>query len=148
MLGPLIDTLIVCTATAMIIMSSGAWRTSDANGVTLTAESIAETLPGIGPYLLVVCVFFFAISTMFSFSYYGVKSLSFLIGAERGHWYNYFYISSILFGAVVTIDAVINLTDGMFALMAIPTMTSALILSPHVMRAAKDYFARLEAGGS
>jgi len=148
MLGPLIDTLIVCTATAMIILSSDAWRTSDANGVTLTAESIADTLPGIGPYLLVVCVFFFAISTMFSFSYYGVKSLSFLIGAERGYWYNYFYISTILFGAVVTIDAVINLTDGMFALMAIPTMTSALILSPHVMRSARDYFVRLEAGGS
>lgn len=144
MLGPLIDTLIVCTATAMMILSSDAWRTTDATGVTLTANAIGDTLPGVGPYLLVVCVFFFALSTMFTFSYYGVKSLGFLIGAERGHWYNYFYIATILFGAVTTIDSVINLTDGMFALMAIPTMTSALWLSPHVMRAARRYFAALE----
>lgn len=147
MLGPLLDTLIVCTATAMIILSSGVWRDSDANGVTLTAQAFDVNLPGVGPYILVVCVFFFAISTMFTFTYYGTKSLSFLIGAERQGLYKYFYVATILVGATTTISAVINLTDAMFALMAIPTMTSALFLSPKAMHAAKDYFHRLEAGG-
>lgn len=144
MLGPLLDTLIVCTATAMIILSSGVWRDSDANGVTLTAQAFEANLPGFGPYVLVVCVFFFAISTMFTFSYYGTKSLSFLIGAKRQGLYNYFYIASILVGATTTINSVINLTDIMFAMMAIPTMTSALLLSPKAMQAARDYFRRLE----
>jgi AGCS family alanine or glycine:cation symporter len=143
MLGPAIDTLIVCTATAIIILSSGVWKTSAANGVTLTAEALAEHLPGVGPYLLVVSVFFFGISTMFSYNYYGVKSLSFLVGAERAHLYNYFYLPSIVAASVVTASSVIDLIDGMFALMAIPTMTSTLLLSPKVMRAARAYFERL-----
>lgn len=141
MLGPLIDTLIVCSATAMIILSSNAWRTSDANGVTLTARAFDESLPGIGPYILLLCVFFFAVSSMFSFIYYGEKALGFLIGAEWKHLYRYFYVAAIVFGAVTTIDAVINLTDGMYALMAIPTMTSSLLLSPKIMAEARRYFA-------
>ena len=145
MLGPMLDTLIVCTATAVIILSSGVWRDSDANGVTLTAQAFEANLPGFGPYILVVCVFFFAISTMFTFTYYGTKSLGFLIGAKRQGLYKYFYVATILVGAVTSISSVINLTDAMFALMAIPTMTSALWLSPHAMRAARDYFQRLEA---
>jgi AGCS family alanine or glycine:cation symporter len=148
MLGPLIDTLIVCSATAMIILSSDAWRDSDATGVTLTANAINYHLPGIGPYLLVVCVFFFGISTMFSYNYYGTKALGFLIGAERKNLYNYLYLPSIVIGAISSISAVISLIDGMFALMAIPTMTSSLLLAPRVMAAARDYFARLERGQS
>jgi AGCS family alanine or glycine:cation symporter len=144
MLGPAIDTLIVCSATAAIILSSGVWKTSESNGVTLTAEALSEHLPGVGPYLLVVCVFFFGISTMFSYNYYGVKSLSFLVGAERAHLYNYLYLPSIVVASVVTASSVVNLIDGMFALMAIPTMTSTLLLSPKVMQAARTYFRKLE----
>ncbi|MDA0206303.1 MAG: amino acid carrier protein [Acidobacteria bacterium] len=144
MLGPAIDTLIVCTATAIIILSSGVWKTSDANGVTLTAEALSEHLPGLGPYLLVICVFFFGVSTMFSYNYYGVKSLSFIVGAERAHLYNYFYLPSIIVASVVTVSSVVDLIDGMFALMAIPTMTSALLLSPKVMKAARAYFQKFD----
>ncbi len=148
MLGPAIDTLIVCTATAIIILSSGVWKTSDANGVTLTAQALSEHLPGIGPYLLVICVFFFGVSTMFSYNYYGVKSLSFIVGAERAHLYNYLYLPSIIVASVVTVSSVVDLIDGMFALMAIPTMTSALLLSPKVMKAARAYFGRFEKEGA
>ncbi len=146
MLGPLIDTLIVCSATAAIILSSDSWRGSDANGVALTAQAFEESLPGAGPYILVLCVFFFAISTMFSFSYYGTKALGFLIGAERQHLYNYFYVATIMVGALVSLRGVIGLVDGAYALMAIPTMTSTLLLAPRVMETARDYFRRFEAG--
>jgi len=65
------------------------------------------------------------------------------VGAERAHLYNYFYLPSIVLASVVTVSSVENLIDGMFALMAIPTMTSALLLSPKVMRAARAYFEKL-----
>ena len=144
MLGPAVDTLIVCTATAIIILSAGGWRSGEADGVTLTAQAFEHNLPGIGAWLLVVCVLFFSTSTMFAFSYYGTKSLGFLIGAERQHLYNYFYVVSIVAGAVASLDAVISLIDGMFALMAIPTMVSSLWLAPRVMREARAYFAKYE----
>jgi AGCS family alanine or glycine:cation symporter len=85
----------------------------------------------------------FAFTSLFSYSYYGTKCLGFLFGAKYKHYYNYFYVFSIVLGATASITAVISLIDGMFAMMAIPTMTSALLLSPKVMAAAKDYFKRM-----
>lgn len=143
MLGPSIDTILTCTMTALAILVTGVWQSTEANGVTLTLNAFNEALPSIGTYLLVVCVVCFAISSMLTYSYYGTKCLGYLIGAERQQWYNYFYVLSIIFGTVASIDAVINLIDGMFALMAIPTMISSLILAPKVMEAARSYFSRI-----
>ena len=140
MLGPVIDTLIVCTATAVVILSAGDWRDGDLAGVTLTAQAFEYNLPGIGARLLVACVLFFSMSTMFAFSYYGVKSLGFLIGAEYQDLYNYVYVASIVAGATASANAVISLIDGMFALMAIPTMVSSLWLAPLLMESARKYF--------
>lgn len=144
MLGPFIDTIVVCTMTALAILVTDVWKTGDQNGITLTAEAFSEALGPIGIYLLMICVAIFAGSSLFTFSYYGTKCLGFLAGADRQHIYNYFYVGSIILGAVTSINAVINLIDGMYATMAIPTMTVALLLSPKVMAAAKDYFGRME----
>ncbi|MEX0823440.1 MAG: alanine/glycine:cation symporter family protein [Balneolaceae bacterium] len=143
MMEPAIDTLIVCTMTALAILVTGVWQSSEANGVTLTLMAFNEALPSFGTYLLLLSVFTFSVSSMLSYSYYGTKCLGFLIGAERQHLYNYFYVFSIIFGAIASIDAVINLIDGMFALMAIPTMISTILLAPQVRAAARDYFARI-----
>ncbi|MCW9713859.1 alanine:cation symporter family protein [Aliifodinibius salicampi] len=143
MLGPAIDTIITCTMTALAILVTGVWKSTEANGVTLTLNAFNEALPTVGTYLLVICVLFFSISSMLTYSYYGTKCLGFLIGAERQHWYNYFYVGSIVFGSIASIGAVIDLIDGMFALMAIPTMVSGLILAPKVMEVARDYFSRI-----
>ncbi|MFD1095296.1 alanine/glycine:cation symporter family protein [Salegentibacter chungangensis] len=140
MLGPAIDTLVVCTLTALSILVTGVWQTSDANGVSLTAAAFSDSIPYVGDYLLLLCIAAFSISSLFSFSYYGTKCLSFLIGAERKHWYNYFYIISIMLGATTSLSMMINLIDGFFALMAIPTMIATLILAPKVMERAKVYF--------
>ncbi|MEL6821148.1 MAG: alanine:cation symporter family protein, partial [Calditrichota bacterium] len=144
MLGPLVDTIIVCTCTALVILMTGVWQSSEAAGVTLTAEAFNSAMPGIGAYILIICVVFFSTSTMFSYSYYGTKCLGFLIGAEYQHYYNYFYIAIVVVAAVISLDVAISLIDGMYALMAIPTMTSALLLAPKVMEASRDYFARLQ----
>ncbi|MGY5850329.1 alanine/glycine:cation symporter family protein [Salegentibacter sp. F14] len=142
MMGPAIDTLVVCTLTALTILVTGVWQSTDVNGVSLTAAAFDASIPYVGSYLLLLCIAAFSISSLFSFSYYGTKCLSFLIGAERKHYYNYFYIISIMIGATTSLSMMINLIDGFFALMAIPTMISTLILAPRVMKEARVYFKR------
>lgn len=143
MLGPAIDTLIVCTLTALAILVTGVWQTTADNGVSLTASAFADTMPGVGPYLLMICVFIFSVSSLFSYSYYGTKCLSFLIGADKKHYYNYIYILSIILAATTSFDMMLNFIDGVFALMAIPTMTSTIILAPKVINEFKRYIKTL-----
>jgi len=144
MLGPAIDTLVVCTLTALAILVTGVWQTSDHNGVSLTAAAFNNAMPDYGNYVLLICIAFFSISSLFSYSYYGTKCLSFLMGADKKHYYNYFYILSILMGATTTLSMMINLIDGFFALMAIPTMISTLIMAPRVVKEAKKYFTKMK----
>jgi len=139
MIGPFVDTIVVCTLTALAILVTGAWESSDSNGVTLTAAAFNEAIPLGGNYLLLLCIAVFSISSLFSFSYYGTKCMSFLFGANNAHWYNYFYLISILLGALTTLNMMINLIDGFYALMAIPTMTATLILAPKVVKALREY---------
>jgi len=144
MLGPAIDTLIVCTLTALAILVTGVWQSSDANGVSLTASAFGDAMPGIGKYLLLICITIFSVSSLFSYSYYGSKCMSFLFGADKAHYYNYFYIISIIVGATTSLSMMINLIDGVFALMAIPTMTATIILAPKVVKEFKAYSKRLQ----
>ncbi len=144
MLGPAIDTLVVCTLTGLAILVTGVWETTSDNGVTLTASAFSESLSTVGPYLLMVCVFIFSISSLFSYSYYGTKCMSFLLGANNKHYYNYFYILSIILAATTPFTMMINLIDGVFALMAIPTMISTLIMAPRVAREIMAYKKRLK----
>jgi AGCS family alanine or glycine:cation symporter len=143
MLGPVIDTLIVCTLTALAILVTGVWQTTTDNGVSLTASAFEQALP-YGQYLLMVCVFFFSVSSLFSYSYYGTKCLSFLIGADKKHYYNYFYILSIVLAATTPFEAMINFIDGVFAFMAFPTMIATIVLAPKVLEESKRYFASLK----
>ena len=144
MLGPAIDTLIVCTLTALAILVTGVWETTSDNGVTLTASAFNNAMPGIGNYLLMICVVIFSVSSLFSYSYYGSKCMSFLIGADKKHYYNYIYIISIILAVLTPFSMMLNLIDGVFALMAIPTMTATIILAPRVTKEIKSYFKRIK----
>lgn len=146
MLEPAIDTLLVCSLTAFALLMTGVWTDNTADGVTMTALAFEQGIPGIGTHILVLCVLSFSITTMFTYSYYGSKCLGFLVGADKKHYYNYFYIFTIFVGSVASIDIVVNMVDGMFAMMAIPTVTSTILLAPKVIRASKDYFMRKERG--
>lgn len=144
MMGPVIDTLLVCTCTALVILVTGVWQTTDAAGVTLTALAFGDVLPGaLGSYIVALVVLVFASSTMFTFWYYGAKCLGYLIGARHQHYYKYFYIMLVVLGSVVSLEAVFGVIDSAYALMAIPTMTATILLSPKVIAAAKDYFQRM-----
>ena len=144
MLSPAIDTLLVCTLTALAILVTDVWRTSGADGVTLTTAAFESALGYTGTLLLLVSAFFFAITSLFSYSYYGSKAMSFLVGTKGGKFYDYGYLLSIILGGVLAMGDVINIIDIAFAIMAIPTMLSAFALAPNVMREANGYFERLK----
>lgn len=143
MLSPLIDTLISCSLTAFAIFVTDVWQTPGANGITLTSLAYRKAIPGFGDYALLLCTCVFAISALFAYSYYGRKALSFLIGERKSVWYDYFYLSTIVLGAIASVDVVLNLIDIAFAIMAIPTMLSAIVLAPRVMDRARKYFEKL-----
>ncbi len=144
MLGPAIDTLLVCTLTALAILVTDVWKSGDANGISLTVSAFGSAIPFFGKELLLLCVLIFSLSTMFSYSYYGTKSLSFLAGVKYKNAYNYFYVLTIIIASIASLTAVESLISGSFALMAIPTMVSTLILAPKVITASKDYIKRMK----
>ena len=144
MLGPMIDTLIVCSVTGFVILSSGVWTNPDLNGISMTTQAFEVGLPIIGKPLLILIVIVFSLTTMIGYSYYGSKCTAFLFGNKWKQSYRIFYTLSLILASVITIDIVINFIDGMFALMAIPTMVSSIILAPKVMQAARVYFTKLD----
>ena len=145
MVGPIADTLIVCTCTALTLLVTGVWK-GGAQGVTMAAEAYEQVFPGFGAYLLLLMVFVLSMTTVLTYWYYGSKCMGFLFGAHREKCYLWAYMLLIVAGSVVSLDIVINLLDGAYATMAIPTMVSTLLLAPKVKAVAKSYFARLDAG--
>lgn len=145
MIGPVVDTLVVCSCTAFIILLTGVWQEPSAGqGVSMTAAAIEQVFPGVGIYLLIVMVALLSFSTIVTYWFYGAKCLGFLIGAERQHYYTPCYIALIVIGAVVSLNVVNGLLVGIYAVMAIPTMISTFLLAPKVNAAARDYFCRLK----
>lgn len=146
MLGPIIDTIIVCTMTALAIIITNSWEDSSAGGITITLNAFEKGIPGIGSFILMICVLIFSLTTMFSQSYYASKCFSYLFGAKYISVFNIFYIISIIAGAVVSLKAIIGFIDGMYAIMAFPTILSTVLLAPKVREAALDYFKRFRKG--
>jgi AGCS family alanine or glycine:cation symporter len=144
MMGPAIDTLLVCTLTALALIITGVWINPDTDGITLTATAFEKALPGVGTYILMVCVLFFALTTLFAFPYYGTKCFAFVFGAKYKKLYNYIYLIGIFVSAVTSLNVLISFVDGVYALMAIPTMISTLLLAPRVRKEFKKYFSKLK----
>ena len=132
MLGPLLDTILVCTITGLIVIISGAYLDESLNGIVLTLEAFRLLFFGFGDELLMIMVFVFGISTLLTYSYYGVKCFGFLTSIKYGHFYNYLYIFTIILSSVVTVELVIGLIDLSFALMTIPNMVAIIYLSKKV----------------
>lgn len=145
MIGPIADTLIVCTCTAMALLVTGVWE-GDGVGITLTTQAYEQVFPGFGAYLLLIMVIVLSTTTILTYWYYGSKCMGFLLGSSKEKYYMYGYMALIVAGAVVSLEVVINLLDGMYATMAIPTMISTLLLAPKVKQVATKYFARIDAG--
>lgn len=133
MLAPMIDSGIVCTLTAIPILLAGSYAgLTDVKGLYVALNSYAALLPGYGQYLLMAIVFFFAFSTMFSYSYYGQKCTNYLFGSQRVKYYNYYYLIMLVVGAMIPLSTMVALMDLAFFLMAVCTMTTLVLLAPRV----------------
>ncbi len=147
MLGPFIDTIIICTVTGLVITISGVYETytDGMAGVALTSKAFADTISWF-PYLLALSVFLFAFSTMISWSYYGVKATMFLFGESpiaRDAFKVFFCLCTIV-GTTVDLNAVIKLTDAMIFAMALPNIIGMYILASEFKGDLKAYTKKMK----
>jgi len=137
-----IDTLVVCTFTGIALIASGAWL-SDANGAGLTQFAFESSVPfGIGPALVAISLAMFAFSTMLGWSYYGERSIEYLLGEWAIVPYRLLFVGAAYFGAVRTLDFVWVFSDVMNGLMALPNLIGLLLLSGVVVKETRAYFER------
>ena len=141
MIGPFIDTMIVCTLTALVILSAGV--TPSGNGVAMTADAFEQTMPYLGSVVLLFTFALFAVSTMISYSYYSVKCARYLLGKRIGSQYVYIYLLLIPVAANWNQATAVNIIDTTFALMVIPTLTATTLLAPRVVEEMRRYFKEL-----
>jgi len=141
MMGPFLDTHIICTLTGLVILSTGV--TTESTGVVMTVNAFDQAMPGVGKLILSVVIALFAVSTMISYSYYNLKCSRYLLGKKFSKKYLYVYLGSIPVAAVWSQSMVLNILDTAFALMAVPNLIATLLLSRQVIAAQKDYFARM-----
>ncbi len=141
-LEPFIDTVVICTMTALVILISGAY-TGEAKGVAMTAAAFNSGIPGFGNYFIPIAVTLFAYSTLLSWSYYGERAIDYLVGEKGILPYKVLYCILAVCGALWAIDPVLNFSDMMFGLMAIPNLLAVLFLLPKLRKDTKSYFARL-----
>jgi len=145
MLGPLIDTIIVCTGTAMVILVSGI-AGGESDGVNLTVAAFNQSLPGFGSLIVASAVVLFAYSTAISWSYYGEKGVEYLFGSRMILPYKFLYVGLIFVGASWKLGPVLNFSDATIGLMAVPNVIALIFLLPRVRKATADYMGRLYQG--
>lgn len=142
MLGPFIDTIIVCSVTALVIICTGAYETVSIKG-QLTSAAFEMGLPGSG-WLVSISIILFAFTTLIAWSYYGDRAVDYLFGAKAVGGYRMIYVGFVVLGALRPLDDVINFCDALNGLMAIPNLIALIILAPTVAKITKEYFQRLK----
>ena len=139
MLGTFIDTLIVCTFTALAILSTGVW-TSGATGAALTSAAFDAALPGFGGVIIAVSLAIFAFTTIIGWSYYSERSLQYLFGTSIIMPFRAVWSLAAIVGATVKLGFIWLLADTLNAMMAIPNLVALIVLSPIVFAVTKEFF--------
>ncbi|MBR7744642.1 alanine:cation symporter family protein [Phycicoccus sp. BSK3Z-2] len=150
MLEPFIDTVVICTLTALTIVITGTYQNPDASelgGVALTSDSFETVLPWF-PTVLALAVVLFAFSTMISWAYYGMKATGYLFGdnfaAEQG--FKVVFLIATILGSVVALDPVILVSDSMIFLMSLPNIIGLYLLAPVIRKEIHGYLSRVQSG--
>jgi len=141
MLGTFIDTLVICTITALVILVSGQWSTG-ASGAALSSAAFGHALPGVGNYIVTFGLAVFAFTTMLGWSVYGVRCVEYLFGIKAIWPFRLLWVVAIPVGATRELDFVWLLADTLNALMALPNLIALILLGPVVFRLTRDYFTR------
>ena len=154
MIGPFIDTIIVCLMTAMVVIITGAWNDpslSQSDGITLTTKAF-ESAIGWFPLVLTISIGLFAYSTMISWGYYGERGWIYLfdhfggVGLKTVIIFRLIFVLFILVGAVYPLRAVLDFSDAMALGMAFPNIIGSVILAPRVLKKVRDYWNRYQSG--
>ncbi|MHC4395160.1 MAG: alanine/glycine:cation symporter family protein [Planctomycetota bacterium] len=145
MLGPFIDTIVICSMTALVILVTDV-RNSGLTSSSLTAKAFDVGLFGYGQYIVGFGLIFFAYSTTISWSYYGDRCAEYLFGQRAIKWYRYIYIMLIVVGAIGGLRIIWNLADIFNALMALPNLIGLVALVGLVVAKKRDYLRRLKTG--
>ena len=141
MMGPLIDTLVICTMTALVIIITGKW-TGNADSSVLTKNAFNAGIPYFGGVIVAIGLILFAISTAISWSYYGDRCAEYLFGSKAIMPYRCVYVVALFVGAIVQLEFVWNFSDITLGLMALPNLFAIIALSGVVISLTKDYFSR------
>ena len=156
MIGPFIDTIIVCFMTAMVVIITGTWNDpsiSQSAGVTLTTEAFGSAISWF-PYILTLCIGLFAYSTMISWCYYGERGWIYLLDhvGEEGYGlktvvlFRIIFVIFIVVGAVSKLSDVLDFSDAMIFSMAFPNIVGSIFLAPKVLEKVRDYWGRYQSG--
>jgi len=140
-----IDTLVVCTMTALMILTADSW-TQGVSAAQLTSLSVAETLGQPGAILVALATALFAYSTLIGWSYYGEKAIEYLLGPGSIRIYRIFFIAAVIVGAMVSLEFVWNFSDLANGLMAIPNLIALLLLSRIIKEETDRFFRSLKDG--
>ena len=149
MTGTFIDTIVICTMTGISVVIAGSWMNPDLEGVEITMDAFQKGLPfppEVATFCLMICLVFFAFTTILGWNYYGERCVEYLFNRNQSvvKGYRWLYIEAVFIGPYMTVAAVWNIADVFNALMAFPNLVALLALNGVVVRESKDYFARLK----
>ncbi len=147
MIGPFIDTIIICTMTALVVMLTGVYQDPNlqGKGAEMTAMAFGSVIPG-AEYVLAVVICLFAYSTMISWEYYGERSWEYLFGTGSMIVFRLLFVFFVFVGAVTQLKNVIDFSDLMILSMAFPNIIGGILLSPQIKERLNEYWSRLQSG--
>ncbi len=145
---PFIDTVVICTMTALVIIITGQHLVEGSgDGVQLTSNAFGSVVSWF-PYVLTFAVFLFAFSTTITWGYYGAKAAAFLARESKGvlYGFKFFYLVAAVVGCTLQLSSLVDIADALLFIMAIPNLIGVYLLMPVVKRELNAYWARLKAG--
>lgn len=147
MIGPFIDTIIICTMTAMVVLLTGVYQdpSLQGKGAEMTASAFGAVIPG-AQYVLAIVICLFAYSTMISWEYYGERAWEYLFGQGSLIVFRLLFVFFVFVGAVTQLANVISFSDLMILSMAFPNIIGGIILSPQIKQRLNEYWGRLQRG--
>ena len=147
MTGTFIDTVVICSMTGISIVLTGAWQIEGLQGVEITSAAFRAGLPfpgEISAFVLMLCLTFFAFTTILGWDYYGERCVEYLFNRNKNvvTGYRWLYILAVFIGPYMTVEAVWNIADIFNALMALPNLIALIVLNGVVVRETKKYFSK------
>lgn len=143
MTGTFIDTIIICTLTGLSIIVTGSWQVEGVEGAGVTQLAFSSVLPGVGPYLIMICLVLFAFTTILGWCYYGERCLEYLVGVKGINIYRGVFVILVAITGFLNLEVIWTLADIVNGLMAFPNLIALLGLSGVVVAETKLYMKHL-----